>query len=207
VHALPVRSRSVRGRSRSLAGAALVGVALLGTAGCSGTEPGIASGDDGATAAVATPPPPPPAACLLDVDAMAGTTGLTWTPDPTTASDTRCVYDPASAATPTATPTAAPTGTAAEAPGRSSSEFVAVDIAPATGQPTAAQLDVLAQVCEGGSRAPAGSGFVCRFGGGSVYAGLVRDGDVITLAASAVPAGTTAAALTVAFGEQVTALG
>jgi hypothetical protein len=150
---------------------------------------------------------------------MAGTTGLAWTPDPTTASDTRCVYDPAPAARPTTirntttgntttgnTATGAPTTTPAAAAG-AENEFVAVDIAPATDQPPAAQLDVLAQVCEGGTRAPAGDGFVCRFGGGSVYAGLVRGRDVITLAASAVPTGTTAAALTVAFGEQLAALG
>ncbi len=169
----------------------------------------------GGTGPAPAPPPPPPAACLLDLDAMATTTGLTWIPDATTASDTRCVYDPGPAApSPATTATSdgvgAGTGTqrtpGPAADGDAAGEFVAVDIAAADDRPVAAQLDVLAEVCDDGSRAPVGTGFVCRFDGDSVYAGLIRDEDVITVSASAVPAGTTAAALTMAIGQQVDAL-
>ena len=87
-------------------------------------------------------------------------------------------------------------------------EFVAVDVGTATDAPPGAQLDVVAEVCDGESRTPTtGTGFVCRLPGGSVYAGLVRDGQVITVAASAVPPGTTAAALVLAFAQQLDALG
>jgi hypothetical protein len=178
---------------------ALVGVAVL--AACTGdpTEEGL-TGPGGTPAVVTTPPPPPPAACLLDTDALTADTGLTWTADATTASDTRCVYDPSPAAPASGAPATPQKGT--------SGEFVAVDIAAASDQPPAAQLDVLAQVCEQGTRAPtARNGFVCRFGGGSVFAGLVRGEQVITVAASAVPPGTTAAALVVAFSQQLDALG
>jgi hypothetical protein len=187
----------------------LLGVALLGAAGCStaapGSAPGTVPGEGADSAAAPAPPPPPPAACLLDLDAMAAATGLGWTADATTASDTRCVYDP----DPAPSAGTAPTKPAAPpAPAGGPGEFVAVDIAPAGDDPAAAQLDVLAEVCDTGSRTPtARGGFVCRFDGGSVYAGLVRGGDVITVAASAVPPGTTADALATAFGEQLDALG
>jgi hypothetical protein len=143
------------------------------------------------------PPPPPPAACLLDTDALTAATGLTWTPDPSTASDTRCVYDPSGAPRP-------PDGPA----------FLAVDVTPDP-DPVAA-LDTVAALCEDGSRAPsAGSeggsegraaGFVCRFQGGNVFAAAAGEGRLVTLAASAVPPGTTAASLVVAFDRQVAAL-
>ena len=55
---------------------------------------------------------------------------------------------------------------------------------------------------------PAGAaGFVCRFQGGAVYAAAVRDAQLVTLAASAVPPGTSAARLVVAFDQQLAALG
>ncbi|MCO1658808.1 hypothetical protein [Pseudonocardia humida] len=201
----PARSRS------ALLGAALL---ALGAVGCTTTAAGTGPTAGGPSAAP-TPPPPPPAACLLDLEAMADTTGLTWTPDATTASDTRCVYDPGPGAPTAAAPAAsaadgADTGTGLDraptpAPARSG-EFVAVDIAAADDRAVAAQLDVLAEVCDAGSRAPVGTGFVCRLDGSSVYAGLVRGEDVITVAASAVPPGTTVAALTMAIGQQVDAL-
>jgi hypothetical protein len=176
---------------RALTGAVLAGAALAVscTAGCTaGSDP-----------VDAPPPAPPPAACLLDTAALAATTGLTWTPDATTASDTRCVYDPTT------------TGVPAEGPA-----FVSVDVAPVQGPDTgaaldpAAALDTVAEVCTDGSRAPvtAGQGgFVCRFQGGSVFAALVRGDRMVTLAASAVPPGTTAAQLVIAFDQQLTALG
>jgi hypothetical protein len=136
------------------------------------------------------PPPPPPAACLLDTGALATATGLTWTPDASTASDIRCVYDPSGSPRP-------PEGPA----------FVAVEVAPAADPNPATALDAVAVLCEDGSRVPAGqAGFVCRFGGDSVFAAAVRDGQVVTLAASGVPAGTTAARLVVAFDQQMAAL-
>jgi hypothetical protein len=132
------------------------------------------------------PPPSPPAACLLDTDALAATTGLTWTPDASTASDTRCVYDPSGTPRP------------AEGPA-----FVSVDV---TQDPPTA-LDGLAAICEDGSRAPAGNtGFVCRYQGGNVFAAVAHEGRLVTLSASAVPAGTTAAQLVMAFDQQVAVL-
>ena len=57
---------------------------------------------------VEAPPPPPPAACLLDTGGLEAGTGLSWRPDPSTASDTRCVYDPNGAPTPSASNSASP---------------------------------------------------------------------------------------------------
>ena len=52
-----------------------------------------ACGTSPAPAPEAPPPPPaPPAACLLDAAAMATATGVTWTPEESTASDTRCTW-------------------------------------------------------------------------------------------------------------------
>jgi hypothetical protein len=66
-------------------------------------------------------------------------------------------------------------------------------------------------VCTDGSRAPVtgdpGGGFVCRFQGGSVFAATVRGGDMVTVAASAVPPGTTGARLVLAISQQLDALG
>jgi hypothetical protein len=233
VHALPGSpARTARrtatpsaplSRARYAAVVVGLGAVLLGAAGCSGSPPTeTAPGPDGAPAA---PPPPPPAACLLDTGALAETTGLTWAPDAVTASDTRCVYDPSPAAPAAA---AAETGAggsaregaaegrdqsppedaAAAAAGTGSAEFVAVDVTAAPEEVPAAQLDVLAQVCESGTRtATTGSGFVCRLPGGSVFAALVSGDRVVTVAASDVPEGTTAAALVIAFGQQLDALG
>jgi len=155
---------------------ALALMAALG--GCSGPAP--------APAPPPPPPPPPPAACLLDTAALATATGLTWTPDSSTASDTRCVYDPSAGRRP------------ADGPA-----FLSVDV---TQDPPTA-LDTVAELCEDGSRAPVSTaGFVCRYQGGSVFAALIRDGRLVTLSASAVPAGTTAAQLVVAFDQQVATL-
>ena len=136
------------------------------------------------------PPPPPPAACLLDTAALAAATGISWTPNAATASDARCVYDPS-------TP-APPDGPA----------FVTVDVSPLPGPDAAGALDTVAALCEPGSRAPVanGSGFVCRFQGGSVYAATARGDQLVTVAASGVPEGTSAARLVLAFDEQLRAL-
>jgi len=163
------------GRVRTIVGAVVL-LATLG--GC--------SAPDAAEPPAPPPPPPPPAACLLDTAALEAATGLAWTPDATTASDTRCVYDPAGAPRPDAGPA-----------------FVSVDVTDEA--PPA--LDTVAELCEDGSRAPVGEvGFVCRYQGGNVFAALVRDGRVVTVAASAVPEGTTAAQLVMAFDQQVAAL-
>jgi hypothetical protein len=162
--------------------AALGALAVTAIAGCS-------LGNEAAPAPPPPPPPPPPAACLLDTGALATATGLTWAPDPSTASDTRCVYDPAVEQRPADGPT-----------------FLAVDVAPAPDPVTT--LDAVAELCEDGSRVSAGDrGFVCRFQGDNVFAAVVRGGQVVTLATSAVPPGTTAARLVVAFDQQLAALG
>ncbi|OLT23720.1 hypothetical protein BJF78_31760 [Pseudonocardia sp. CNS-139] len=95
----------------------------------------------GCTAAAPDPvdpplPPAPPAACVLDTAALGTATGLVWTPDASTASDTRCVYDPATAAAPDGGPA-----------------FVTVDLAPAQGPDPATELDSVAALCDAGSRA------------------------------------------------------
>jgi hypothetical protein len=136
------------------------------------------------------PPPPPPAACLLDTTSLGAATGLAWAPEAITASDTRCVYDPSGPRPP-------------EGPA-----FVTVDVAPAAGADPAAALDTVAALCEDGSRAPVGDdGFVCRFQSDSVFAAVVSGERMVTLAASAVPPGTTAARLVMAFDQQLAALG
>ena len=130
---------------------------------------------------------------MLDTAAFGAATGLVWTPDASTASDTRCVYDPTTLSIP------------AEGPA-----FVTVDVAAAQDPEPATELDTVAALCADGSRAEvtAGEGgFVCRFQGGSVFAAMVLDGQVVTLAASAVPPGTTAARLVVAFDQQLATLG
>lgn len=176
--------------------AALVPVGLLAgllATGCTAATPG--SSGLPPIGATTTAPPAPPAACLLDTDALTASTHLTWTADATTASDTRCVYDPA-----------LPAGAAPTAPDHP--EFLAVDLAAATGKTADAQLDVLAQPCAAGSRKPTKlDGFVCRFPAGSVFAGGVRADRLITIAASGVPEGTTADVLSTALGQQLDALG
>jgi hypothetical protein len=182
-----VAEGAVRGARRPAIAAALltVGALLAGCTADSGTGPAETPPPQAA-------PPPPPAACLLDTAALAADTGLTWTPDQATATDTRCVYDPQGDAAGTADGPA----------------FVTVEVA-AAGEP-GAQLDTLAELCEQGSRAPveaADGGFVCRFQGGNVFAALVSRGKVVTVAASAVPTGATAATLVVAFAKQLGSLG
>jgi hypothetical protein len=158
---------------RHVLGAVVLTTAL---AGCSAAE--------APAPPVPPPPPPPPAACLLDTTALAAATGLSWTPDASTASDARCVYDPSGDQRP------------ADGPA-----FLSVDVTDATA------LDTVAQLCDKGSRAPVGTaGFVCRYQGGNVFAAATHEGRLVTLAASAVPAGTTAAQLVVAFDQQVATL-
>ncbi len=140
-------------------------------------------------------PPAPPAACLLDPARLAADTGLTWTPDQTTASDTRCVYDPGPAG-----------GQSAPGP----ADFLAVEVAPAVADDAQTELDDVAGACAEGSRAPVqddGNGFVCRFRGGSVFAAAVRAGQLVTVSVSAVPAGTTTARLVLALQQQLNGLG
>jgi hypothetical protein len=162
------------------------GVTLVGAL-VAGASLGACSAADSPAPVPPPPPPPPPAACLLDTASLAAATGLTWTPDASTASDTRCVYDPS--------------GTPRPADGPA---FLSVDV---TQDPPTA-LESVAALCEDGSRAPAGTaGFVCRYQGGNVFAAATHDGRLVTLAASAVPVGTTAAQLVVAFDQQVAALG
>jgi hypothetical protein len=157
---------------------------MIVLAGCS-AEPG---GDPGPGPQATAAPPAPPAACVLDPGALTTVTGLLWTPDQSTASDTRCVYDlgsPASAGEPA---------------------FLAVEIGPATTDDPRAELDAVAAACADGSRAPfpaGGTGFVCRFRGGSVFAAAARSGQLVTVSASTVPEGTTAARLVLALQQQL----
>jgi hypothetical protein len=164
--------------------ATLLGAVIV-LAGCS-TEPGADPAPSPQPAAA--PPPAPPAACLLDPGALTTVTGLAWTPDQSTASDTRCVYDVGPPA---------PAGEPA---------FLAVEVSPATTDDPQAELDTVAAACADGSRAPlsaAGTGFVCRFRGGSVFAATARSGQLVTVSASAVPDGTTAARLVLALQQQL----
>jgi hypothetical protein len=159
--------------------------AMIVMAGCS-AEPG---GDPAPSPEPsAAPPPAPPAACLLDPGALTTVTGLTWIPDQSTASDTRCVYDLRSPAS---------TGESA---------FLTVEIGPAATDDPQAELDTVAAACADGSRASlsaAATGFVCRFRGGSVFAAAARSGQLVTVSASAVPEGTTAARLVLALQQQL----
>jgi hypothetical protein len=130
-------------------------------------------------------PPAPPAACLLDGAALASATGITWTPDQSTATDTRCVYDPAGSSGPAG--------------------FLAVERTSSTDD-AATQLDTIAQLCTKGSRADADAAdgaFTCRFDGGNVYAARVRGPQVVTISSSAVPKGTTVDRLARGLTEQL----
>jgi hypothetical protein len=183
-----VQGRS-RGAGRGVLAAAALAVSAGITAGCT-AAPAI----EPPAPTVEAAPPAPPAACLLDTTGLATASGLTWTPDRTTASDTRCVYDPA------------PAGTGDANPGTG---FATVAITPMTAADPRDELDGVATVCQDGSRAavPAGgTGFVCRFRGGSVFAALVRAGQLVTVSVSAVPEGTTAAQLVVAMTQQLETL-
>jgi len=127
-------------------------------------------------------PPPPPAACLLDVDALAAATGLTWTPDAATVGDVRCVYD---------------------APQGDPLAFLAVELAPPV---SAAGLEEVAAACTDGSRTTVAAGrgaFVCMLPAGSILGAVAADDHLITVAASEVPAGTSAERLTAALSAQL----
>ena len=139
----------------------------------------------------------------------AAVTGLAWAPDPDTASDTRCVYDaggPVPAGpTPSASASAAPSAGATGSP-----EFLTVEVAPSAADGTRTELAAVSSACAAGSRAPVradGSGFVCRFRGGSVLGATVQANRLVTVSASAVPAGTTAERLVLALQQQLDALG
>jgi hypothetical protein len=127
-------------------------------------------------------PPPPPAACLLDVAALAAATGLSWTPDATRAGDVRCVYDVRQG-----DPLA----------------FLAVELAPPV---SPAELDDVAAACTDGSRTTvvAGRGaFLCTLPAGSMLGAVAADDHLITVAASQIPAGTTADKLAPALASQL----
>ena len=127
-------------------------------------------------------PPPPPAACLLDVDALAAATGLPWTPEPATAGDVRCVYD-ARQDDPLA--------------------FLAVELAPPV---SPAELEDVAAACTDGSRTTVAAGrgaFVCTLPAGSILGAVAADDHLITVAASQIPAGTTADELAPALASQL----
>jgi hypothetical protein len=119
-------------------------------------------------------PPPPPAACLLDVEVLAAATGLTWTPDATSAGDVRCVYD-ARQGDPLA--------------------FLAVELAPPVSE---AELEDVAAACTDGSRTTVDAGrgaFVCTLPAGSMLGAVAADDHLITVTASQIPTGTTAGRL------------
>jgi hypothetical protein len=166
-------------RPRAVAAAAVAAIVVLG--GCA-ADPPLPSAD----------PPAPPAACVLDTTTLASATDVKWTPDQTTASDTRCVYDAGSP----------PAGT--DGP-----QFLTVSLFPKTQADAAAERELLAQLCQKGSRVDvnaADGGFVCRFDGDLVYGVLVRGNQVVQVASSAIPAATASATLAAAISDQLTAL-
>jgi hypothetical protein len=137
-------------------------------------------------------PPDPPAACVLDTAALDNATKVTWTPDQSTASDTRCVYD------------AGP-----KASGPAGPAFLTVSVFARTQADAAAERELLAQLCSQGSRVDvnkADGGFVCRFNGDLVYGALVRGDQVVQVACSAVPATVESATLATAIGDQLATL-
>ncbi len=138
------------------------------------------------------PPPDPPAACVLNTTELASATDVRWTPDQSTANDTRCVYD--------AGPDPATPGGAA---------FLTVSLFPRTQADPAAERELLAQLCSPGSRIEvnaADGGFVCRFDGDLVFGVLVRGDQVVQVASSAIPASTASATLAAAISDQLTRL-
>lgn len=137
-------------------------------------------------------PPDPPAACVLDTNALTSATDVTWTPDESTADDTRCVYD------------AGP-----EPAGPGGPQFLTVSLFPRTQADAAAERELLAQLCLTGSRIDVNAGdggFVCRFDGELVYGVLVRGDQVVQVSTSAVPATTAGATLASAISDQLAAL-
>lgn len=172
------------------AGVSRAAVALVllacGTGGCS-TDPPLPRAD----------PPDPPAACVLDTAALTNATDVQWTPDQSTANDTRCVYD------------ASAPGAARSASAKDGPQFLTVSLFSRTQSDAAAERELLAQLCLPGSRVevPAGDGgFVCRFDGDLVYGALVRGDQVVQVATSAIPAGTASATLASAISDQLAAL-
>ena len=134
-------------------------------------------------------PPDPPAACVLDTAALDNATKLTWTPDQSTANDTRCVYD----AGPNASRPAGPA-------------FLTVSLFTRTQADPAAERELLAQLCVQGSRVDvnkADGGFVCRFDGDLVYGALVRGDQVVQVARSAIPDADGRATLATAISDQL----
>lgn len=153
-------------------------VAVLGAAGlllvaCSAQTAPVS----GPTATPPPEPPAPPAACLLDASALGTSTGVTWTVDESTASDLRCVYDPAGAA---------------------DDVFVVVDVVE-----DGTAVDVVAEVCVVGSRTPTGTGFGCRLATGGVFAARTDGERLITVAVTQLPAGTTPEQLDAAITGQL----
>jgi hypothetical protein len=137
-------------------------------------------------------PPDPPAACVLDTTALTSATDVKWTPDQSTASDTRCVYD------------AGP-----EPAGPGGPQFLTVSLFPRTQADAAAERELLAQLCLKGSRVDVNAGdggFVCRFDGDLVYGVMVRGNQVVQVATSAIPAATATATLAAALSDQLTAI-
>lgn len=122
--------------------------------------------------------PAPPRACLIDPAALAAATGVGWTPDATTATDARCVYDPADA---------------------DPAQFVVVTVEPET------DPDVVMQVCaEDDAPLLLTDGFVCRLDGGGVFAAGRFLGRTVTFAAAS-PVGEPER-LTQAFAEELARL-
>ncbi|MBA3905875.1 MAG: hypothetical protein H0X35_04210 [Pseudonocardiales bacterium] len=140
----------------------------------------------------AADPPAPPAACVLDTAALASATDVSWTPDQSTASDTRCVYD------------AKP-----ESAGPGGPQFLTVSLLPRTQADASAERELLAQLCQKGSRVDvdaADGGFVCRFDGNLVYGALIRGDQVVQVSTSAIPAATAGATLAAAIDDQLAGL-
>jgi hypothetical protein len=137
-------------------------------------------------------PPDPPAACVLNTAALDSATKVTWTPDQSTASDTRCVYD----AGPNASGPAGPA-------------FLTVSLFARTQADAAAERESLAQLCTGGSRVDvnkADGGFVCRGGGDLIYGALVRGDQVVQVTSSAIPPTMAADTLATAISDQLSTL-
>jgi hypothetical protein len=152
--------------------------ALAVLAGCTGAP------RDAAPTPAPAPPPVPPAACAVDPGALAAETGVAWTVDATTASDTRCVY--------------------------TADDRALLTVALGTGDDAGVGLGDLPAVC-GGPVTPvptAGEGaFACALPDGGVFAARRTDTVVATVTASAVPHGTTAEALLAAVADQLPRVG
>ncbi|MGH3566363.1 MAG: hypothetical protein ACRDRH_10075 [Pseudonocardia sp.] len=169
-------------RPALLGPAVLTGLVVALTA-CTG---GIPPASAPAPPAVPAPPPALPAACMLDTAALGIVTGVTWTPNATTANATRCVYDPSGA------PTAF---------------FVTVDITALGRNAPADELKNLPGFCDAGTLTPfqAGAGaFMCLFQGGNVFSAVVTNDRVVTISASSVPAGIDKEQLALTFAADLT---